>query len=132
MFAANPITGVGLGGYWVAVTQFHDASGRYTPQEAHNDYLELLASGGLIGAAIGVWFLVVFIRRIRQNLRSPNRLRRAVCLGAVVGITGVAAHSMLDFGLHLMANAFVFTTLVVLATSNPRWAIRTVEGEAKI
>jgi O-antigen ligase len=31
---------------------YHDASGLQTPQQAHNDYLELLASGGIIGVAI--------------------------------------------------------------------------------
>src|SRR6185295_12789629 len=49
MFLAHPIAGVGMAGYWVAVPAFHDASGRLTPQQAHNDYLELLASGGVIG-----------------------------------------------------------------------------------
>ena len=53
MFAAHPIVGVGLGGYWIGITAYHDASGLMTPQEAHNDYLELLSSGGLIGFAIG-------------------------------------------------------------------------------
>ena len=56
MFAAHPILGVGMGAYWVAVPAFHNASGTLTPQEAHNDYLELLASGGLVGLAIGIWF----------------------------------------------------------------------------
>ena len=49
MFAAHPILGVGMGGYWIGITAYHDASGLMTPQEAHNDYLELLSSGGLIG-----------------------------------------------------------------------------------
>src|ERR1041385_6841450 len=49
MFAAHPITGVGLGGYWIGITEYHDAAGLMTPQEAHNDYLELLSSGGLVG-----------------------------------------------------------------------------------
>src|SRR5689334_17505566 len=45
MFAAHPILGVGLGGYWIGITAYHDASGLMTPQEAHNDYLELLSRG---------------------------------------------------------------------------------------
>ena len=46
MFAANPILGVGFGGYWIGITAYHNASGLMTPQEAHNDYLEILSSGG--------------------------------------------------------------------------------------
>lgn len=122
MFAAHPILGVGMGGYWAAVPAAHDASGIMTPQEAHNDYLELLASGGLVGLAIGVWFAVMMVNRTRENLRSANRFRRAACFGALIGITGVAVHSLVDFGLHMIANALVFTTLVVIATLKAKWA----------
>jgi O-antigen ligase len=122
MFAANPILGVGMGGYWAAVPKFHDASGRMTPQEAHNDYLELLASGGLVGVALAIWFAVVVFRRARENVGSRSRFRRAVVFGSLVGIAGVAVHSLFDFGLHLIVNALVFTTLIVIATSKTHWS----------
>jgi O-antigen ligase len=121
MFVAHPIAGVGLAGYWAAVPAFHDASGRLTPQQAHNDYLELLASGGLIGTIILVWFGVVVISRIRENLKVENRFRRSACFGATVGIAGVAVHSLVDFGLHTIVNALVFTTLIAIATSKAQW-----------
>ncbi len=121
MFLAHPIAGVGMAGYWVAVPAFHDASGRLTPQQAHNDYLEMLASGGVIGTILMAWFAVVVVKRIRENLKSENRFRRAACFGATVGIAGVAVHSLVDFGLHTIVNALVFTTLIVIATSKVRW-----------
>ncbi|HKE59404.1 MAG TPA: O-antigen ligase family protein [Pyrinomonadaceae bacterium] len=117
MFQAHPMLGVGLGGYWVAITTYHDASGTMTPQEAHNDYLELLSSGGLVGFALGVWFVVAVVRRALKNLRSSNRFCRAVCFGAVIGLCGVAMHSLVDFGLHMMVNALLFMTLVMMATA---------------
>jgi len=116
MFTAHPILGVGLGGYWVAITAYHDASGVSTPQEAHNDYLELLSSGGVIGLGLGAWFGVAVFRRVRDNLRSPDHFQRSLCLAALLGITGVAVHSLVDFGLHLLVNAFVFLVLIMLAT----------------
>lgn len=122
LFSAHPFLGVGMGAYWAAVPTVHNASGAMTPREAHNDYLELLASGGVVGTLIGIWFAVVVCRRTRENLRSPNRFRRAACYAAAIGIAGVAVHSLLDFGLHMMANALVFTTLIVIATSKPHWA----------
>lgn len=113
MFAAHPILGVGLGGYWIGITAYHDASGLMTPQEAHNDYLELLSSGGIVGFAIGVWFAVAVIRAARRNTSL-------VQLGAVLGIVGVAAHSLVDFGLHILVNAIVFLVLIMIATrKNP-------------
>jgi O-antigen ligase len=116
MFADHPILGVGLGAYWIGITAYHDASGLMTPQEAHNDYLELLSSGGLIGLTLGVWFAVAVVRKVRQNLLNDSGYRRAVRLGAVLGITGVAAHSLVDFGLHIMTNAIVFIVLIMIAT----------------
>ena len=117
MFAAHPIVGVGMGAYWIGITAYHEASGLMTPQEAHNDYLELLSSGGLIGLALGIWFAVAVVRKIRQNLSTDIGCKRAVRLGAVLGITGVAAHSLVDFGLHIMTNAVVFIVLIMIATS---------------
>jgi hypothetical protein len=40
-----------------------------------------------------------------------------VRVGAILGIVGVAAHSLVDFGLHMMANAVVFMSLIMLATT---------------
>jgi O-antigen ligase len=102
---------VGLGGYWIGITAYHDASGLMTPQEAHNDYLELLSSGGVIGFAIGVWFAIAVIRAVRRN---TNPLQ----LGAILGIVGVAAHSLVDFGLHILVNAVVFLVLIMMTTTN--------------
>lgn len=116
-FAAHPFLGSGFGGYGVAITAHHDASGTMTPQEAHNDYLELLASGGIVGLAIGVWFVVVAFGLTRANLRRTNRARRAMCVGAILGISGVALHSFFDFGLHMLSNAFVFAVLITVATA---------------
>ena len=117
LFAAHPLLGAGLGGYWIAITSYHDASGVLVPQEAHNDYLELLASAGVIGLAIGVWFAVTVIRLARKNLWSSTGFMRALRLGAIPGLSGVAVHSLFDFGLHLLGNAVVFLTLIMMATT---------------
>jgi O-antigen ligase len=116
MFAAHPIVGAGLGSYWIGITAYHDASGLMTPQEAHNDYLELLSSGGLIGLALGAWFAVAVIRAGHKNLFADTGFMGAVRFGAVLGIAGVAAHSLVDFGLHMIANAVVFLALIMMAT----------------
>jgi len=117
MFKENPIAGVGFGGYWAAIPQYHDASGEYIPQQAHNDYLEILASGGVIGALIFVSFVLVFLRRALETLRSENTLRRAACAGALTALFGVAVHSLFDFGLHMTANAALFVALIVVVTA---------------
>lgn len=118
MFKAHPVAGVGFGGYWIAVPQHHDASGEFTPQEAHNDFLEIAASGGLIGVTLVAWFCLACLKKVRRQLRSENLFRRAICLGSLAGLFAVAVHSCLDFGLHVFINALIFTALVVLAVAD--------------
>jgi len=124
MFRANQIAGAGLGGYWAAVPQYHDASGKMTPQQAHNDYLELLASGGLIGAAIGIWFLILLIQRLRLAIRARDSLYRAGACGVTIVAVGLAVHSLFDFGLHITINALIFFSLLAMvATVNEKPAV---------
>lgn len=118
LFKSHPITGSGLGAYPVAITRFHDASGKWTPEAAHNDYLELLASGGVIGVALLAWFAFAFYKSARQQLKHIEATRRAQCLGALTGIFGVAVHSAVDFGLHVTVNTVVLLVLIVLATQH--------------
>ncbi|HEY6119235.1 MAG TPA: O-antigen ligase family protein [Pyrinomonadaceae bacterium] len=116
MFRDHPIAGVGMGGYWIGITAYHDASGTLTPQEAHNDYLELLSSGGLIAVALGAWFIFVVVKRLRRNLKSTDGFRRGITVAATIAIAGVAVHSLFDFGLHMLANALIFVALITIAT----------------
>ena len=131
MFKAHPITGLGFGGYWIGITRYHHASGEITPQQAHNDYLELLASGGVIGCALAAWFLLVFFRRAQTSLRSQDAYYRAACLGAVTGMFGVVVHSFVDFGMHITINALLFCALLVIAVQADRLPLG-VEGAASI
>lgn len=116
LIKSHPIAGTGLGAYSVAITKFHDASGKWTPEAAHNDYLELLAAGGLIGTLLVAWLAFSLLMRARPLVLSADKFQSAVCLGSLTGIFGVMAHNIVDFGLHVTANAVVFTALLVIAT----------------
>jgi O-antigen ligase len=117
LFEERPLFGAGFGGYWVAVTKHHVASGESTLRQAHNDYAELLASGGIAGAVMFAWFVLSFVRRAVSGVINTSGFRRAICAGALVGIFGVAVHSLFDFGLHVTANAIVVTALIVIVAS---------------
>lgn len=116
-FAAHPLAGVGFGGYWVAVSERHEGSGGLVPQQAHNDYLEVLASGGLFGAAVVLVFLILLVRRSAPRLRAGSPFARAACLGALTGLCGVCVHSLVEFGLHVPSNAFAALALAAAATA---------------
>jgi len=114
---AHPWLGSGLGAYDSSVARYLKSAGDWQPQQAHNDYLELLAGGGIVGGAIGLCFVLILIRESRRRLLDRDPLRRAVCLGAVAGLVGVAIHSLVDFGLHVMANTLICCCLIALATA---------------
>jgi len=111
---AHPIAGAGLGGYWAEIPVYHDASGVLTPQQAHNDYLELLASGGLIGAAIFAWFAFALAQQCGKALTTFTGAQRVIACGSIIGIFGVAVHSLIEFGLHITANALAFVILLAI------------------
>jgi O-antigen ligase len=114
MIKDHPLAGIGFGAYWIGITRYHHASGEITPQQAHNDYLELMASGGLIAAALVLWFAVILVRKARRRLALNRGTYRAASLGALTGIFGAAVHSFVDFGLHITVNALVFCVLIAI------------------
>ena len=126
MFKAHPIAGAGLGGYWAEVPLFHEASGASTPQQAHNDYLELLASGGILGAVLLIWFVIALLRQIKQSVDATEGFQRAATFGALIGLVGVGVHSIVDFGLHITINALVFMMLVGIVSLNTLGSSQTV------
>jgi O-antigen ligase len=110
----HPVAGVGFGGYRIAIAQYHHGTGDTTPRQAHSDYLELLASGGVIALVIGVWFVFALVQAARRPVRNRHALARAARIGALAGLIAVAVHSLVDFGLHLPGIALVFTCLLAI------------------
>lgn len=111
-----PIFGVGFGGFRVAVSRYIDISGQIAPKQAHNDYLEFAASGGVIAVGTAVWFLLRFFSLVKKRFTEPSHsFSRAARIGAICGIVGVALHSLFDFGLQFTANLLFFAALLALA-----------------
>ena len=53
MIKAHPYVGTGLGAFGVVYTQYDSRNGLFRLEQAHNDYLQVLSDGGIIGAAAG-------------------------------------------------------------------------------
>jgi len=114
MIRHNPLLGVGLGAYETAYPIYARDNGvRGVTAEAHNDYLQVLADAGVIGAVLALWFIIVLFRAIVRGIRSPDPLVAAIALGGGAGVFGLLVHSLFDFNLHLPSHALVF---LILAT----------------
>ncbi len=116
----NPLAGFGFGAYAAAITGFDTSAGKFSLEEAHNDYLELAANGGMAAVFLVLWFAIAVGRKIVGNFRSSAETDIALCFGATVGIAGVAFHSLVDFGLHVPVNILVLFVLIVIATAQLR------------
>lgn len=112
LVVANPITGVGLGAYKTAFPIYSRSDGSLEVGQAHNDYLQVLADFGLIGAGLLAWFLVVASRAISRSIRSRDPFLASLALGGSAGIFGMLVHSFFDFNLQLPSNALLFLILL--------------------
>jgi O-antigen ligase len=113
----KPIFGSGFGGFAAAIPKFDASSGKFSLNQAHNDYLEILANGGIVGFTLFAGFGGLVVGRISKNLKARDPFIRSCCFGAAIGMFGVLIHSFVDFGLHIMINAMIFSVLVVIATA---------------
>ncbi len=112
MFRANPMLGVGLGAFESAFPIYSQHDGSLTVNAAHNDYLQLLAEGGLLGAGLIAWFIVTVLRLLLPALRSQDSRVQALALSGAAGMVGILVHSLFDFNLQLPSHALLFLTLV--------------------
>jgi len=117
---AHPLIGTGLGAFGIVYTRYDTHNGLYRLEQAHNDYLQVLSDGGIIGAALGLFFIVALFRMGLHRRESGDDFRRGVATGALAGCFAVLVHSFFDFTLHTTANALLFLVLAALATLNGR------------
>jgi O-antigen ligase len=117
---AHPLIGTGLGAFGVVYTHYDTRNGLFRLEQAHNDYLQILSDGGLVGAALGLFFVVMLFRMGFTRRESNDDFRNGVALGALAGCFAVLVHSFFDFTLHTTSNALLFLILAALATMNGR------------
>lgn len=116
----HPWLGTGLGSFGSAYTRYDTGNGAYRLEQAHNDYLQIFSDAGVVGGVLGLIFVVLLFRMALKRMRSQDRFRRGVVLGALAGCAGVLVHSFFDFTLHTTANALMFLVLAALATADGR------------
>jgi len=116
----HPWVGTGLGAFGVVYTGYDSRNGAYRLEQAHNDYLQVLSDGGIVGAVLGLFFVVSLFRLGFARRESRDDFRRGVATGALAGCFAVLVHSFFDFTLHTPANALLFLVLAALATMNGR------------
>ena len=114
VIAGNMPLGAGFGAFGVAYTPHDSMSGLERVEQAHNDYLQVLADAGIVGLLIGAFFLWRLFLLGRDALSISNSYRRGIALGALAGIFAILVHSIFDFVLHTTAVSVLFLTLLAM------------------
>lgn len=123
-----PILGVGRGGFESAFTRVHDVSGQVTFSHVENEYLQLVIDWGIVGAiAFAIAAGLCLLRVMRRWRDGP------LAAAAIGGLSGVAVHSVVDFGMEipglalpviLVASTLLYVPLVAGSRPLRRYVFR--------
>jgi O-antigen ligase len=120
MFRHKPVLGWGLGTFPTVYPQFRSFYTNFFVNEAHDDYLQLLAEMGLLGFATMIWFVIVLYRRAIPKIGDwTSDVNGAATLACTLGFTGILVHSLFDFNLQIPANAALFYVFCTIAAAPP-------------
>ncbi len=139
-FQVSPALGTGSATFLYYGRKFRDVRVQSDPIRPHNDYLELLAEYGAVGAALFLLFLGAHLRwgwRAFRHLslhvggESGGSNAAAWNIGSLSAVACITVHSVVDFNLHIPANtllmAFVFGQL-----ANPGRALAGGDQHARL
>lgn len=114
------LTGTGLNTYGISTLFYQTASPERHLREAHNDYLQLAAEGGLLlGIPIAV-SIAAFARALRQRVREDVGSIWWIRMGAITGLIAIALQSIVEFSLQMPGNAAMFAVIAGLALHDGR------------
>ena len=128
-FQISPVVGTGGFSFLYYGRLFRHPSVQNDPIHTHNDYVQLLADYGMVGAILFAALLAAHLvaggkqyRRLIRRMKSYGDDRSntfALCIGSLSAIVAYMAHSAVDFNMQLPANALLIAVLfAILANAN--------------
>ncbi|MGD0199880.1 MAG: O-antigen ligase family protein [Bryobacteraceae bacterium] len=117
LVAVYPLFGCGLGAYESVMARYNTAAPMNAVDFAHNDYLQLVAEGGVVcflPLMAAVVIIVSTARRAAGRARVPASFVALGCLGS---LTAILLHSGVDFSLHIPVNALIAAWVAGLAAA---------------
>jgi O-antigen ligase len=115
MFWASPVLGTGLDTFGQVFPRFQQ--GPIVLFYAHNDFAQLLAEAGIVGASLAIGLsCVLLVRGHRFYWRVPPAARLLEA-GPWAAVAGLAFHSAFDWNMHVPANALAAVVVVGLCAA---------------
>jgi hypothetical protein len=128
MIRDNWALGVGLGAFGTAYPIYNSQDGTILVEQAHNDYLQVVADAGIIGAVIALCFVFLVARDIVRASRHVSRSMSGTALGAAGGMFALFVHSLFDFNFQIPSNALLFLALTSAVSHIAGEAVRDRRG----
>lgn len=102
-----PVFGVGFGTFRYIFPKYKTLLTQGIWDFPHNDYLQVLAEGGVVSLVSFLWLLF-------NALRMLTWKKLPLARGAAAGFVAILIHSFFDFNLQIPANAYIFVTLIAI------------------
>ncbi len=116
-----PVAGIGLGTFERAMLVYQTGDRHLIFAQAHNDYLQLAAEGGLLVGVPAAVAIAVLARTIWRRFATGPESALALWIraGAVAGLAAIATQSLVEFSLQVPGNAVLFALLAAMAVHAP-------------
>jgi O-antigen ligase len=110
-----PLTGVGAGAFKRGMLVYQEGSRQFFFNHAHNEYLQLVAEGGLLLAVPAALAVVAAVIAIAARLRADHSAVFWIRIGAIAGLIAVAIQSIFDTSLRTPADGVLFAVVAAIA-----------------
>ena len=111
-------TGVGIGGYARAMSAYQPPH-VFAFNHAHDEYLQVLAEGGILLAAATAAAVLAGAQRAAARLREDRTAMFWMRAGALSGVIAIATQSVWDTSLRMPANALLCALCCAIALHRP-------------
>ncbi len=116
LFLDFPLLGAGLGTFSHIFPQYQTMPSKFLFTHAENDYVQLLAETGLTGGMLIFCLGGMFFGTVLKAWKK-RQARWSIILTAsgVSAMLSIVLHSVVDFNLHIPANALLFTVIAAMS-----------------
>ena len=125
------LTGVGAGAFQRGMVAYQEGSRLFFFNHAHDEYLQLLAEGGILVVVPAAAAVLAAIVLMAKHLNADRTAMFWVRAGAISGLIAVAVQSIWDTGLRMPANGTLFAVIAAIAVHEPRPASRSAGTRAR-